>query len=86
MEQGCSQMQVTVEPYRHDPAAFTVEAIGSDGEIYQALFAGPDAEQRAYRYARQEYGFSPEPPHQRSSRTSEAGDGSSRYANPHRAQ
>lgn len=30
---------------------WTAEAIGSDGEVYQALFAGPNAEDRAREYA-----------------------------------
>jgi hypothetical protein len=50
---------------RHDrPGMWTVEAVdtGSEGEIYQALFAGPKAEERAYEYARLKYGVgSPSP-------------------------
>ena len=80
------QATVTIERYRHDLTAFTVEVIGPDGEVYQTLFAGPEAEQRAYRYARWEYGFSPEPQHQRSSRTSEVEGVTNLYANPHHAQ
>ena len=30
---------------------WVVEAIGSHGEVYVAIFAGPDAEQRAREYA-----------------------------------
>lgn len=51
--------QVSVEPVQHDTAAWTVEAIGFDGEIYQAIFAGPDAMGRAYEYARLKFDFSP---------------------------
>lgn len=40
------------------PGTWTVEAVdtGSEGEIYQALFTGPEAEERAYEYARFKYG------------------------------
>ena len=38
------------------PGAWTVEAIGSDGEIYQAIFAGPEARVRAEEYAKLKYG------------------------------
>jgi hypothetical protein len=51
---------------RHDaPGVWTVEAIdmASDGEIYQAIFAGPDAEKRAYDYAGWAYGVGDVPVH-----------------------
>lgn len=48
--------QVEVEACAHIESAWTVEAIGSDGEIYQAIFVGPDAESRAREYARLKYG------------------------------
>lgn len=48
-------MQVDIERWKADPSAWTVEAIGDDGEIYQAIFAGPDAEKRAREYARFKY-------------------------------
>ena len=35
-----------------DPGVWTVEAIGTDGEIYQSFFIGPDAEPRAHEYFR----------------------------------
>ena len=40
------------------PGVWTVEAIdmGSAGEIYQALFIGPSARERAIDYARFAYG------------------------------
>lgn len=44
---------------RHDaPGVWTVEAVdeGSEGEVYQALFTGPGAEEFAYDYARFKYG------------------------------
>ncbi|MFG1263897.1 hypothetical protein [Xanthobacter aminoxidans] len=39
-----------------DPGVWSVEAIGTDGEIYQSFFVGPDAEQRARDYATLAYG------------------------------
>jgi hypothetical protein len=36
---------------RH-PGAWRVEAIGTDGEVYQTVFYGPLAEQRAQQYQR----------------------------------
>lgn len=43
---------VSVEERVNDPGEWTVEAIGEDGEIYQAIFLGPEAKTRAYEYAR----------------------------------
>lgn len=54
-------MAVTVEEWKGALGAWTVEAIGLDGEIYQAIFAGPDAQRRAHEYARREYGISHQP-------------------------
>jgi hypothetical protein len=53
------ELQVAVEERRGQPGVWTVEAIDidGDGEIYQAFFAGPQAEQRAHEYARFKYGF-----------------------------
>lgn len=48
-------MSVSVEQCNDDPTSWTVEAIGPDGEIYQAIFAGPEAEKRAQEYARFKY-------------------------------
>jgi hypothetical protein len=41
------------------PGMWTVEAVdtGSEGEIYQALFTGPKAKERAYEYALLKYGI-----------------------------
>ena len=50
-----STMQVEIQERADMPGAWTVEAIGSDGEIYQAVFIGPDAEGRAREYARVKY-------------------------------
>lgn len=51
-------LEVEIVERRDAPGAWTVEAIdtGSEGEIYQALFTGPDAEGRARAYARFAYG------------------------------
>lgn len=54
-------MEIEVAERIDNPGAWTVEAIGSDSEIYQALFMGPDAEQRAREYAELKYSFSTEP-------------------------
>ena len=35
---------------------WSVEEIGSDGEIYQAIFCGPDAESRCKEYRTFKYG------------------------------
>lgn len=48
-------MRVEIERCVNDASSWTVEAIGSDGEIYQAIFAGPEAEKRAREYARFKY-------------------------------
>ena len=50
-------LEVEVVPLRHDPDRWLVEAIdyGSEGEIYRAIFAGPNAEQRARDYALSTY-------------------------------
>ena len=39
----------SIEVFERDgsPGTWSVEAIGSDGEIYQALFIGPEARDRA---------------------------------------
>jgi|HubBroStandDraft_5_1064220.scaffolds.fasta_scaffold1266803_1 hypothetical protein len=34
-----------------NPETWRVEAVGSDGEVYQALFIGPEAAERAREYA-----------------------------------
>jgi hypothetical protein len=56
-------LEIAVAECVDDPGAWTVEAIdtGSEGEIYQAIFAGPNAEQRARDYAVWIYG-TPSPP------------------------
>lgn len=35
----------------YEPGEYVVEAIGPDGEVYVAVFAGPDAKERANDYA-----------------------------------
>ena len=54
-------LEVIVAQRVDDPGIWTVEAIafGSEGEVYQALFIGPDAERRARDYARFAYGDGP---------------------------
>ena len=39
-----------------EPGVWAVEEIGSDGEIYQAIFVGPDAECRCEAYWAFKYG------------------------------
>ena len=48
---------VEVFERKGQPGVWSVEAIGSDGEIYQALFIGPDARERAIEYAAFKYDF-----------------------------
>jgi hypothetical protein len=52
-------IEVGVVPLKHDPSRWLVEAIdfGSEGEIYRAIFSGPNAKERAFDYARLTYGF-----------------------------
>lgn len=55
-------LEVEVAEREDAPGNWTVEAIdaGSEGEVYQAIFIGPRARERALAYARDEYGFDPE--------------------------
>jgi hypothetical protein len=46
---------VEVFERKGSPGVWSVEAIGSDGEIYQALFIGPEARERAVEYAAFKY-------------------------------
>jgi len=46
---------VEVFERKGQPGVWSVEAVGPDGEIYQALFIGPDARQRAVEYAAFKY-------------------------------
>jgi hypothetical protein len=48
---------VEVFERRGSPGIWSVEAIGEDGEIYQALFIGPQARERAVEYAAMKYGL-----------------------------
>lgn len=48
-------IEVNIAPRRGAEGAWNVEAIDDDGSIEQAIFAGPDAEDRARRYAESEY-------------------------------
>jgi hypothetical protein len=58
MPRSQEELQVAVEERRNEPGVWTVEAIdiNGDGDIYQSLFLGPNAEQRAHEYARFKYG------------------------------
>ena len=46
-------MQVEVVERQDSPGSWGVEAINvdGDGEIYMAIFSGPDAKERAHEYA-----------------------------------
>ena len=48
-------VEVNIAPRRGAEGAWNVEAIDDDGSIEQAIFAGPNAEARARRYADWEY-------------------------------
>ena len=50
-------LEVSTEECKRMPGAWTVEAIEVDGDgaIYQAIFIGPDAEERAQEYAAFKY-------------------------------
>ena len=55
--------EVNIGPARHEPKSWLVEAIGSDGEIYWALFGGANfggssPESRAREYAALKFGVS----------------------------
>jgi hypothetical protein len=47
------RVSVEVSPLASD--VWTVEALGSNGEICQSMFLGPDAERRAREYAAFKY-------------------------------
>jgi hypothetical protein len=47
---------VEVFERKGQPGVWSVEAIGEDGEIYQAIFIGPEAKARAVEYAAFKYG------------------------------
>ncbi len=47
--------QVEVAERADARGVWTVEAIDDDGAIYQAIFAGPDAELRAHEYGHFKY-------------------------------
>lgn len=51
-------LEVAVVERNDQPGAWTVEAIdmAGDGDIYQAIFIGPEAQERAHEYARFKYG------------------------------
>lgn len=49
--------QVEVVERSDDKGSWMVEAIGPNGEIYHAVFTGPDAADRAREYAVFKYGL-----------------------------
>ena len=51
-------LEVEVVERRDTPGAWGVEAINAigDGEIYMAIFSGPQAKERAIEYADMKYG------------------------------
>lgn len=51
-------LEVEIAERHEEPGVWTVEAIdtGSEGEVYQTLFTGPKAKERAYDYALATYG------------------------------
>jgi hypothetical protein len=50
-------LQVSVVERNGQPGVWSVEAIdmADDGDVYQAIFHGPEAEKRAREYARFKY-------------------------------
>lgn len=48
-------LSVEVVERKDAPGAWTVEATDEDGSIFQAIFAGPEARERAEEYARFKY-------------------------------
>ena len=56
-------LEVEVVEVSYEPGTWTVEAVstGKEGEIYQALFTGPNAKERAEAYAAWMYGFPSSP-------------------------
>jgi hypothetical protein len=52
------KLEVSVVERNDQPGVWTVEAIdiAGDGDIYQTLFVGPEARERASEYAQFKYG------------------------------
>jgi hypothetical protein len=46
-----AKLEVNIAPRKGTQGAWNVEAIDEDGSIEQAIFAGPNAESRARKYA-----------------------------------
>lgn len=57
-----NRLEIAVVEREGGPGVWTVEAIdmANDGAIYQAIFCGPDAEQRAREYRDFKYGSPPQ--------------------------
>ncbi len=58
-EQLKATIEVNIAPRQGAVGAWDVEAIDEDGSIEQAIFAGPNAESRARRYADLQYTSAP---------------------------
>jgi len=58
LDKNHAGLEVAVVERNGQPGVWTVEAIdmAGDGNIYQAIFAGPEARERALEYARFKYG------------------------------
>jgi hypothetical protein len=54
-ERPKTRLEVNIAPRKGAEGAWNVEAIDEDGSIEQAIFAGPNAEKRARRYAEFQY-------------------------------
>jgi hypothetical protein len=51
------QFTVKVEEVKGRPGVWCVDTMSPDGEIYQAMFSGAEAQARAIEYAKMKYGF-----------------------------
>lgn len=49
-QQRMTKMESNIEPHKQFAGAWTVETIDDDGGIEQAIFDGPNAEERARAY------------------------------------
>lgn len=54
--ENAQPMSAEVFERKGEPGVWSTEAFGPDGEIYQAIFIGPEAQARAEEYARFKYG------------------------------
>lgn len=58
-DNGPPGLEIEVAECADAPGNWTVEAVdtASEGQVYQAIFIGPRAKERAYDYAGLAYGF-----------------------------